>query len=90
MKVFVLSMRGKPLMPTSPPRARKLHKAGKARVERREPFTIRMTIPTGETVQPVKLGIDAGHRHIGISATTAKEELFASEVELRTDVSKLL
>ncbi|HAW45073.1 MAG TPA: HNH endonuclease, partial [Sutterella sp.] len=35
-------MRGKPLMPTSPPRARKLLKAGEARVERREPFTIRM------------------------------------------------
>ena len=49
-----------------------------------------MTIPTGETVQPVTLGIDAGYRHIGLSATTAKEELFASEVELRTDVSKLL
>lgn len=83
-------MRGKPLMPTSPPRARKLLKAGKARVARREPFTIRMMVPTGETLQSVTLGMDCGYRHVGLSATTQKEELFASEVELRDDVSKLL
>jgi hypothetical protein len=90
LKVFVLSMRGKPLMPTSPPRARKLLKAGKARVARREPFTIRMMVPTGETLQSVTLGMDCGYRHVGLSATTQKEELLASEVELRDDVSKLL
>ncbi|MBQ1925770.1 MAG: HNH endonuclease, partial [Proteobacteria bacterium] len=83
-------MRGKPLMPTSPPRARKLLKAGKARVARREPFTIRMMVPTGETLQSVTLGMDCGYRHVGLSATTQKEELLASEVELRDDVSKLL
>jgi 5-methylcytosine-specific restriction endonuclease McrA len=83
-------MRGKPLMPTSPPRARKLLKAGKARVARREPFTIRMMVPTGETLQSVTLGMDCGYRHVGLSATTQKEELIASEVELRDDVSKLL
>ena len=36
------------------------------------------------------LGVDAGARHVGISATTEKEEVFASEVELRQDITGLL
>ena len=59
-------------------------KAGKAFVVRRTPFTIKLTIATGETKQDVTLGVDAGARHVGISATTEKEEVFASEVALST------
>ena len=70
MKVFVLNMRGKPLMPCSPAKARHMLKAGKAVVVRRTPFTIKLTIATGETKQDVTLGVDAGARHVGISATT--------------------
>ena len=90
MKVFVLNMRGQPLMPCSPPKARKLLRAGKAVPVRRTPFVIQLTVPTGETKQPISLGVDAGYQHIGLSATTAKEELLASEVELRQDVTGLL
>ena len=61
-------------------------KAGKAFVVRRTPFTIKLTIATGETKQDVTLGVDAGARHVGISATTEKEEVFASEVALRGSV----
>lgn len=70
-------------MPCSPAKARHLLKAGKAVVRRRTPFTIQLRIATGETKQNVTLGIDAGAKHVGISATTEKEEVFASEVELR-------
>ena len=90
MKVYVLNMRGQPLMPCSPPKARKLLRAGKAVPVRRTPFVIQLTVPTGETKQPISLGVDAGYQHIGLSATTAKEELLASEVELRQDVTGLL
>ena len=75
-------MRGKPLMPCSPAKARHMLKAGKAFVVRRTPFTIKLTIATGETKQDVTLGVDAGARHVGISATTEKEEVFASEAAL--------
>ena len=83
-------MRVHPLMPCSPPKARKLLRAGKAVPVRRTPFVIQLTVPTGETKQPITLGVDAGYKHVGLSATTAKEELLASEVELRQDVTGLL
>lgn len=90
MKVFVLNRRGKPLMPCSAAKARVLLKAGKASVRYRTPFTIQLKYATGETVQPVSLGVDAGAKTIGLSATTKKEELFASEVTLRSDVTELV
>ena len=90
MKVFVLNMRGQPLMPCSPAKARHLLKAGKAAVRRRTPFTIQLRIATGETKQSVTLGVDAGAKHVGLSAATEKEEVFASEVELRQDITGLL
>ena len=77
-------------MPCSPTRARKLLRDGKAEPVRRTPFVIRLKAATGETRQPITLGVDAGSKHVGLSATTAKEELFASEVELRQDTTDLL
>ena len=77
-------------MPCSPAKARLLLKEKKAIVVRRTPFTIQLTIATGETKQPVSLGVDAGYKHVGLSASTEKAELYASEVELRQDVSDLL
>ena len=65
-------------------------KAGKAVVARRTPFTIKLTIATGESKQPVSLGVDAGYKHVGLSASTEKAELYASEIELRQDITDLL
>ena len=90
MRVHVLNMRGKPLMPCSPAKARHLLKAGKAKVVRRMPFTIQLTIATGETKQEISLGVDVGYRHVGLSASSKKAELYASEVELRDDIVSLL
>lgn len=90
MRVFVLNMRGKPLMPCSAAKARILLKEKKAIVKRRTPFTIQLTIATGEAKQSVTLGVDAGYKHIGLSATTEKAELYASQVELRQDITDLL
>ena len=77
-------------MPCSPAKARLLLKEKKAIVKRRTPFTIQLTIATGETKQPVSLGVDTGYKHVGLSASTEKAELYASEVELRQDITDLL
>jgi len=89
--VYVISKDGHPLMPTvRHGKVRRLLKENKAIVVKRCPFTIKLTCDTPDIVQEVTLGVDAGSKHIGLSATTETKELYASEVELRDDISKLL
>jgi len=88
--VCVLNMRGKPLMPTKPAKAKHLLKKGKAKVVKRCPFTIQLKYATGENKQPIDLGIDPGYKKAGFSARTRKAELMSGEVNLRTDIPKLL
>ncbi len=76
-------------MPCSPRKARVLLKEGKAKVVQRTPFTIQLTVPTGETKQEITLGVDSGFTHVGLSAVSDKEELFSADVTLRTDIVKL-
>lgn len=90
MKVYVISKNGKPLMPTKPSRARKMLRDGKAKVVKRTPFTIQLLVEAKEYTQPITLGVDAGSKTVGISATTEKEELYSSEVILRNDIVDLL
>ena len=90
MKVFVLSKDRNPLMPTTPCRARHLVKGGEAEVIKMSPYTIRMLIQTSEAVQPVTLGVDAGSKHVGLSAVTEKKELFSAEMTLRDDIPQLM
>ena len=90
MRVYVINQRKEPLMPTTPCKARKLLKQGKAKVVKREPFTIQLLYATGETKQDITLGVDAGSKIIGLSVTTDKQELFSAEVELRNDIVDLL
>ena len=73
-------------MPCSPRKARVLLEEGKARVIKREPFTIQLLYGSSGYKQKVNLGVDAGSKHIGLSATTKKKELFSAEVNLRTDI----
>nr|WP_264372029.1 RNA-guided endonuclease IscB [Salicibibacter halophilus] len=77
-------------MPTRPQKARKLLKQEKAKVYKRTPFTIQLQYPTGENKQDISLGVDAGTKSIGLSATTDKEVLLESEVKLRTDIQDIL
>ena len=87
MKVFVLAHNGKPLMPTTPRRARLWLKAKRAHVVRREPFTIQLRFTTRAYTQPATLGVDTGSQTVGIAATAHQEVVFQAEIHLRTDVS---
>lgn len=77
-------------MPTTPRKARKLLQEGKAKIVKRTPFTIQLLIATGETKQDIVLGVDAGSKTIGLSATTNKKEVYSAEVQLRNDIVDLL
>lgn len=89
--VYVQNSNGQPLMPTeNHAKVRILLKQNKAVVVKRCPFTIKLTYKSTNYTQPVTLGIDAGSKHIGVSATTEDKEIYASDVELRNDIVKLL
>ena len=90
LRVPVLNMRGEPLMPCKPAKARHLLKEEKAKVVSRKPFTIQLTMATGETKQDITLGVDSGYKEVGFSATTDSKEFISGEVTLRSDVSKKL
>lgn len=84
--VYVISKEGKPLMPCKEAKARKLLKQNKAKIYRRVPFTIQLRFDCENQIQDVTLGIDAGSKHIGVSATTEKQVLYEADVELRNDI----
>lgn len=88
MKVFVIGMTGKRLCPTSPSKAKKLLKTGKAHVYRRVPFTIRLDYKTGGSAPPLKLGIDTGEQHIGTAVCNDATVFCKSEIELIKSMEK--
>lgn len=88
--VYVLNICMVPLMPCKEAKARKLLKSGKAKIARRNPFTIQLLFECENVTQDITLGVDAGSKHIGLSAATDKKELYAAEVELRNEIVDLL
>ncbi len=88
--VYVISKTGQPIMPTEDHRkVRLLLKSQKATVVKRTPFTIQLVGVSKTFVQPITLGVDAGSKHVGLSATTEKQELFSAELRPRNDVTKV-
>lgn len=89
--VYVLSKNGQPLMPTeNHAKVRVLLKQQKAKVITNCPFTIQLLYKSTTCTQPISLGIDAGSKHIGVSATTENKVLYESDVTLRNDIVDLL
>ncbi|HWS15721.1 MAG TPA: RNA-guided endonuclease IscB, partial [Candidatus Methylomirabilis sp.] len=84
--VMVLNRRNQPLMPCSCRKARRLLRQGKAVVAKKSPFAIRLTVATGETIQPVTVGLDSGYLNVGVSIIAGGKELHAEEVVLRSDI----
>ena len=89
--IYVRSKEGKALMPSERGgRIGYLLRHGKAHVVSRVPFVVQLDYESTTYTQEVSLGIDAGSKHIGVSASSEKRELLAAQVELRSDVTKLL
>lgn len=89
--IYVRSKEGKALMPSERGgRIGYLLRHGKAHVVSRVPFVVQLDYESTIYTQEVSLGIDAGSKHIGVSASSEKKELLAAQVELRSDVVNLL
>lgn len=89
--VYVLSKNRTPIMPTNNhAKVRLLLKHGKAKVVKRTPFTIQLLSTSKTFIQDVTLGVDAGSKYVGLSATTTKKELFVAEIRPRNNVVDLL
>lgn len=86
LRVFVKNQRDEALMPCSQRKARLLLKEGKAKIIGYKPFTIQLTVATGESVQEVHLGVDTGAKHIGIAVTSGNKVLAKGEIELRDGI----
>jgi hypothetical protein len=88
-KMFVQNRHGKPLMPTTPRKARILLETGRARIVKHDPFfTIQLVYGSSGYCQPVRLGVDAGYGKVGYSAVTDKEELLCGELTLLDKMSE--
>jgi len=90
LRVYVKNLRGEALMPTTPQKARKLIKENKAKIVNYTPFTIQLLYATGETTQPVSIGIDLGAKHIGVAIQSENKVISKGEIELRDDVKSLM
>lgn len=87
--VYVISQNNEPLMPCSNAIARLLLKQGKAKVKKREPFTIKLTYETTSYTQDLTLGVDTGSGTIGtaVSRDDNGEIVYISEVVIRNDIA---
>lgn len=86
--VYVISQDGKPLMPCSNSITRLLLKQSKAKVKKREPFTIKLTYETTNYTQDLTLGVDTGSGTIGTSVSKDNGDIvYMSEVVIRNDIT---
>jgi HNH endonuclease len=90
MLVYVLKQNGQPFMPTSRfGKVRRLLKEGKAKVVRREPFTIKLLYePETDVVQECYCGVDTGSKHVGVAVVGNDKVLYQSQTELRDDIKR--
>jgi len=88
--VFVLNNNGKPLIPCSFAKSKRIVKQGLAKLVNLNPFTIRLISDCDNKTQPVTLGIDSGYKEIGFSAVTEKNELVSGVVLLDNKTTKRL
>ena len=90
MLVYVLKQNGQPFMPTARfGKVRRLLKAKKAKVVRREPFTIKLLYePETDVVQECYCGVDTGSKHVGMAVVGNDRVLYQSQTELRNDIKR--
>ena len=90
MLVYVLKQNGQPFMPTERfGKVRRLLKEKKAKVVRREPFTIKLLYePETDVIQECYCGVDTGSKHVGVAVIGNDKVLYQSQTELRSDIKK--
>src|SRR5215469_5124862 len=88
MRIPVVDERGVPLMPCTPPKARALLKAGKARPRRNKLglFYLQLTYVQEPTNQVLVAGIDPGSRFEGYSVVGTQDTVLNLMVEAPTHV----
>src|SRR6516225_3390495 len=91
LSVFVLDKKGKPLMPCSEKRARLLLEAGRARVHRVKPFTIRLVDreQKDSALQPVRVKLDPGSKVTGIALVRESETADPETGEVKREAAVL-
>lgn len=80
--VFVLDTNRKPLTPCKPSLARKLLKAGKAKVFRLYPFTIILNKEVIDNPEPLTLKIDPGSRTTGFAILSGFNLIWVAELTI--------
>ena len=80
MRVFVLDRNRNPLNPCRPARARKLLKAGLAKVFRRYPFTIILDAEVAECANKYQLKIDPGSQTTGLAILQKNRVIWCVEL----------
>ena len=86
--VYVISQENKPLMPCNNVIARLLLKQGKAKVKKREHFTIKLIYETTNYTQNLILGVDTGSGTIGTAVAKKNGDIvYMSEVSVRNDIT---
>lgn len=62
-------------------------KENRAKVARRDPFTIRLLYDCKTRVQPVVLNVDVGEKIVALAASTEAGEIYATRVPLKMDAA---
>lgn len=89
--VFVIDASKKPLDMCHPAKARRLLKDGKAKIYRKEPFTIILTkIVDKPTENKYRLKIDYGSRHTGLAILKGSRVCWLGQLEHRINIKELL
>jgi hypothetical protein len=88
--VYVLNKDGKPLMPTKRHgKVRHLLNSKKAKVVRREPFTIQLLYDSTNYTQELTLGIDTGSGTLGSAVSDTNGNIvYAAQVQVRNDITR--
>src|SRR5260370_19507191 len=90
MRVPAVDVRGIPVMPCIPPKARAVLKAGKARPKRNKLgiFYLQLTYEQAPDNQPLVVGIDPGSKFEGFSVVGTKATVLNLMVEAPDHVKK--
>jgi len=90
MRVPVVSVEGKPLMPTTPAKARKMIRDGVAvgRFNKLGMFYVQMLIPVGDKTQDVSLAVDPGSKYDGYAVGTSKSVILKGMAKMPSKVAE--